>query len=55
MKNDNKKATHSKSNPLKFNVSEPSHLMDFLMKKLDGSFEADKRAEHAAAAAEEKA
>ena len=36
MKNDNKKAPHSKSNPLKFNVSEPSQLMDFLMKKLDG-------------------
>ena len=36
MKNDNKKAPHSKSNPLKFNVSEPAQLMDFLMKKLDG-------------------
>ena len=36
MKNDNKKVPHSKSNPLKFNVTEPSLLMDFLMKKLDG-------------------
>ncbi len=36
MKNDNKKTPHSKNNPLKFNVSEPILLMDFLMKKLDG-------------------
>ena len=34
-KNSNNKA-HSKSNPLKFNVTEPVGLMDFLMKKLDG-------------------
>ena len=34
-KNSNNKA-HSKSNPLKFNVTEPIGLMDFLMKKLDG-------------------
>ena len=27
---------HSKSNPLKFNVSEEAKLMEFLMKKLDG-------------------
>lgn len=32
----NKNATHSKSNPLKFNVKEASGLMDFLMAKLDG-------------------
>ena len=32
----NNKATHSKSNPLKFNVTEPTQLMDFLMKKMDG-------------------
>ena len=31
-----KKTPHSKKNPLKFNVSEPASLMDFLMKKLDG-------------------
>ena len=36
MKKDDKKAPHSKNNPLKFNVSEPTQLMDFLMKKLDG-------------------
>ena len=36
MKRDNHKVPHSKSNPLKFNVSESSQLMDFLMKKLDG-------------------
>ena len=36
MKKDGNNAPHSKSNPLKFNVSEPSQLMDFLMKKLDG-------------------
>ena len=36
MNNEPQKATHSKSNPLKFNVSEPIGLMDFLMKKLDG-------------------
>lgn len=36
MKKDNHKVPHSKSNPLKFNVSEPMQLMDFLMKKLDG-------------------
>lgn len=34
--NSNNKAQHSKSNPLKFNVTEPIGLMDFLMKKLDG-------------------
>ena len=27
---------HSKNNPLKFNVTEPMPLMDFLMKKMDG-------------------
>ena len=31
-----KKPPHSKDNPLKFNVSEETQLMDFLMKKLDG-------------------
>ena len=36
MSNHNKKAPHSKSNPLKFNVVEPMPLMDFLMKKMDG-------------------
>lgn len=36
MKKDDKKVPHSKSNPLKFDVSEPTQLMDFLMKKLDG-------------------
>ena len=36
MKKDDKKVPHSKSNPLKFNVTEPTQLMDFLMKKLDG-------------------
>ena len=36
MKKDDKKVPHSKSNPLKFNVTESSQLMDFLMKKLDG-------------------
>ena len=30
------KKPHSKDNPLKFNVSEETKLMDFLMKKLDG-------------------
>ena len=30
------KKPHSKSNPLKFTVSEESKLMEFLMKKLDG-------------------
>ena len=34
--NSNHKTSHSKSNPLKFNVTEPVELMDFLMKKLDG-------------------
>ena len=34
--NNSKKAPHSKSNPLKFNVVEPTPLMDFLMKKMDG-------------------
>ena len=32
----NNKTPHSKSNPLKFNVTEPMQLMDFLMKKMDG-------------------
>ena len=32
----NNKKPHSKTNPLKFNVAEPTPLMDFLMKKLDG-------------------
>ena len=36
MKKDDKKVPHSKSNPLKFNVTEPTQLMDFLMKKMDG-------------------
>ena len=36
MKKDDKKIPHSKSNPLKFNVTESTQLMDFLMKKLDG-------------------
>ena len=36
MKKDNKKVPHSKDNPLKFNVTEESQLMDFLMKKMDG-------------------
>ena len=36
MRNNNKKVPHSKSNPLKFNVTESLPLMDFLMKKLDG-------------------
>lgn len=36
MKSDNKKTPHSQKNPLKFNVTEPAPLMDFLMKKLDG-------------------
>ena len=36
MKDTKNKAPHSKSNPLKFNVSESTQLMDFLMKKLDG-------------------
>ena len=36
MQNNHKKAPHSKDNPLKFNVTEESQLMDFLMKKLDG-------------------
>ena len=34
--NSNNKTPHSKSNPLKLNVTEPIGLMDFLMKKLDG-------------------
>ena len=36
MKKDSKRAPHSKSNPLKFNVTEESKLMEFLMRKLDG-------------------
>lgn len=36
MKKDNNRTSHSKSNPLKFNVTEPSQLMEFLMKKFDG-------------------
>ena len=36
MKKTVKKIPHSQKNPLKFNVSEPTPLMDFLMKKLDG-------------------
>ncbi|MCQ2320249.1 MAG: RluA family pseudouridine synthase [Bacteroidales bacterium] len=36
MKSDNKKTPHSQKNPLKFNVTEPAPLMEFLMKKLDG-------------------
>ena len=36
MKKDSKRVPHSKSNPLKFNVTEESKLMEFLMKKLDG-------------------
>lgn len=36
MKKDEKRVPHSQKNPLKFNVSEPTKLMDFLMKKLDG-------------------
>ena len=36
MKKENKKVPHSKDNPLKFNVTEESQLMDFLMKKMDG-------------------
>ena len=36
MNKENKRTPHSKSNPLKFNVSEESKLMEFLMKKLDG-------------------
>ena len=36
MKKDSNKKPHSQNNPLKFNVSEPSKLMDFLMKKMDG-------------------
>ncbi|MBR0176778.1 MAG: RluA family pseudouridine synthase [Bacteroidales bacterium] len=36
MNKENKRTPHSKSNPLKFNVSEKSKLMEFLMKKLDG-------------------
>lgn len=31
-----KSKPHTKSNPLKFSVTEPMNLMDFLMKKLDG-------------------
>ena len=31
-----KRRNHSKSNPLKFKVVEPSKLMEFLMKKMDG-------------------
>ena len=31
MKKDDKKVTHSKSNPLKFNVTESAQLMDFRM------------------------
>lgn len=34
--NKENKRPHSKSNPLKFNVSEEAKLMEFLMKKLDG-------------------
>ena len=36
MKKNNNSTPHSKSNPLKFNVTESAQLMDFLMKKLDG-------------------
>ena len=36
MKKNTKRAPHSQSNPLKFNVQEPCALMDFLMKKMDG-------------------
>ena len=36
MKDNKHKAPHSKDNPLKFNVSEETKLMDFLMKKMDG-------------------
>lgn len=36
MQNNHKKVPHSKENPLKFNVTEESQLMDFLMKKMDG-------------------
>ena len=36
MQNKHNKTPHSKDNPLKFNVTEESQLMDFLMKKLDG-------------------
>ncbi len=36
MKDNNRKRPHSKSNPLKFTVSEEMPLMEFLMKKLDG-------------------
>lgn len=36
MANKENKRPHSKSNPLKFNVSEEAKLMEFLIKKLDG-------------------
>ncbi len=36
MKKDNNRTPHSKSNPLKFKVTEPAQLMEFLMKKFDG-------------------
>jgi len=36
MNNSKKRVPHSKSNPLKFNVSDSDLLMNFLMKKLDG-------------------
>ena len=36
MKKDSRRLPHSQNNPLKFNVTEPSQLMDFLMKKMDG-------------------
>ena len=36
MKNDKHRVPHSKDNPLKFNVTEETKLMDFLMKKMDG-------------------
>ena len=36
MKKEEKRVHHSQKNPLKFNVVEPSQLMDFLMRKLDG-------------------
>jgi 23S rRNA pseudouridine1911/1915/1917 synthase len=36
MQNNHKKVPHSKENPLKFNVTEESLLMDFLMQKMDG-------------------
>ena len=36
MTSNKRKEPHSQKNPLKFNVTEPAQLMDFLMKKLDG-------------------